>query len=44
MSTRKVDMLKFVDDIVGLDDVQKAFERLTSGDDNAIKILIDPRK
>lgn len=44
MSTRKIDMLKFVDDIIGLDDVQKAFERLTSGDDNAIKILIDPNR
>lgn len=44
MSTRKIDMLKFVDDIVGLNDVQHAFERLTSGDDTAIKILIDPKK
>ncbi len=44
MSSRKIDMLKFVDDIVGLDEVQNAFERLTSGDDNAIKILIDPKK
>ena len=42
MSERKMDTLKFVDDIVGLDGVQNAFERLTSGDDNAIKILIDP--
>ena len=25
-------------------DVQKSFERLTSGDDDAIKILIDPSK
>ena len=43
MANRKIDVLKFVDDIVGLDDVQHAFERLTSGNDNAIKILIDPR-
>ncbi len=43
MSERKIDVLRFVDDIVGLDDVQNAFERLTSGEDNAIKILIDPR-
>lgn len=43
MSERKIDVLKFVDDIVGLDDVQNALERLTSGEDNAIKILIDPR-
>ncbi len=44
MSTRKIDVLKFVDDIVGLDKVQESFERLTSGEDNAIKILIDPKK
>lgn len=44
MSERKIDVLRFVDDIVGFDDVQKAFERLTSGNDNAIKILIDPNK
>ena len=42
MAERKMDTLRFVDDIVGLEGVQHAFERLTSGDDNAIKILIDP--
>lgn len=40
----RIDVAKFVDDIVGLDDVQKSFERLTSGEDSAIKILIDPNK
>lgn len=44
METRKIDMLRFVDDVVGLDGVQDAFVRLTSGQDNAIKILIDPKK
>lgn len=44
MAERKIDMLKFVDDVVSLDGVQEAFERLTSGEDNAIKILIDPKK
>lgn len=42
MSDRVIDTLKFVDDVVGLNDVQNAFERLTSGNDSAIKILIDP--
>jgi len=42
MAERKIDTLKFVDDIIGLNGVQKAFERLTSGEDNAVKILIDP--
>mgnify|MGYP002623541397 CR=1 FL=1 len=44
MSSRRIDVLKFVDDIVGLDRVQESFERLTSGEDNAIKILIDPKR
>ncbi len=44
MANRQIDTLRFVDDIVGLADVQKSFERLTSGEDNAIKILIDPKR
>lgn len=42
ISKKEIDVAKYVDDIVPLSDVQKAFERLTSGNDNAIKILIDP--
>lgn len=44
MSSKKIDVKKFVDDIVSLDDVQASYERLTSGTDDAIKILIDPNK
>lgn len=44
MAAKKIDVLKFVDDIVGLDDVQKSYERLTSGTDAAVKILVDPNK
>ena len=44
MAEKKIDMLKYIDDIVPLDGVQKACERLTSGTDDAIKILIDPSK
>ncbi len=44
MSEKKIEMLKFVDDIVGLKDVQKSYERLTSGVDDAVKILVDPKK
>ena len=44
MSKKEINMLKFVDDVVSLNDVQKSFERLTSGNDDAIKILIDPHK
>ena len=44
MAEKKIDVLKFVDDIVGLEEVQKAYERLTSGTDDAVKILVDPNK
>ena len=44
MATKKIDMKKYIDDIVGLSKVQESFERLTSGNDDAIKILIDPSK
>lgn len=44
MSEKKIDVLKFMDDIVGLDQVQSAYERLTSGNDSAVKILVDPNK
>lgn len=44
MDNKKIDVMKFVDDVVGLNDVQKAYERLTSGKDSAIKILVDPNK
>ncbi len=44
MSNKLINVGKFVDDIVSLDEVQKSFERLTSGTDDAIKILIDPNK
>ena len=44
ISNKKIDVTKFIDDIVGLEDVQKAYERLTSGTDSAVKILVDPNK
>lgn len=44
MASKRINVLKFVDDIVGFDGVQKAYERLTSGKDAAIKILVDPKK
>ena len=43
-SKGKINLAKYIDDIVTLDDVQKAFERLTSGMDDAVKILVDPNK
>ena len=44
LASKKIDVLKFVDDIVGLDEVQKSYKRLTSGTDDAVKILVDPNK
>ena len=44
MAGKKIDTLKFVDDIVSLEEVQMAYERLTSGEDDAVKILVDPNK
>lgn len=44
MSSKQIDVNKFVDDIVSLEEVQDAYLRLTSGMDDAVKILIDPNK
>jgi len=42
MERKEIEVTKYIDDIVPLSGVQNAFERLTSGSDDAIKILIDP--
>ncbi len=44
MSSKKINMLKFLDSIVGLDDVQASYEKLTSGVSDAVKIIVDPNK
>ena len=44
ISNKQIDVMKFVDDIVSLEEVQKSYERLTSGKDAAVKILVDPNK
>lgn len=44
MANKKIDVMKFVDDIVPLEETKKAYERLTSGTDDAVKIMIDPKK
>ncbi len=44
ISKKQIEVTKFIDDIVGLEGVQDAYERLTSGNDDAIKILVDPNK
>lgn len=42
ISDKKIDVLKYIDSKVTLDEVQLSFERLTSGDDDAIKIIVKP--
>lgn len=44
MTKKLIDVTKFIDDTVSLDEVQDAFMRLTSGKDDAIKIVIAPNK
>lgn len=44
IANKKIDVMKFVSDIVPLEDTQKSYERLTSGTDAAIKIIVDPNK
>ena len=44
INKNRINVEQFVDDIVSINDVQNAFERLTNGNDDAIKILIDPNK
>ena len=44
MASKLIDANKFVDDVVSLEEVQASYERLTSGTDAAVKILIDPNK
>lgn len=44
IANKQIEVMKFVDDIVSLEEVQHAYERLTSGTDSAVKILVDPNK
>ena len=44
IANKKIHLEKFIDDVVTIDEVGHAFERLTSGSDAAVKILVDPHK
>lgn len=44
IANKKIDVVKFIDDIVSFEEVQESYERLTSGVDDAVKILVDPKK
>ena len=42
IASKKLNVTKYIDDLVPLERVQESFERLTSGKDSAIKIIIKP--
>ena len=44
ISNKQIEVMQFVSDIVGYDEVENAYKRLTSGSDGAVKILVDPKK
>ena len=44
IANKQIDVTRFVDEIIGLDGVQAAYEKLTSGVSDAVKILVDPNK
>ena len=44
MANKQIEMTRFVDDIVSLEEEKKSYIRLTSGTDDAVKILVDPNK
>lgn len=44
ISHKQIEVMQFVSDIVGYDEVENAYKRLTSGSDGAVKILVDPKK
>lgn len=42
ISQKKINVTKYIDDLVPLEAVQESFERLTNGKDSAVKIVIKP--
>lgn len=44
ISQKIINVVKYIDDKVPLSEAQHSFERLTSGIDDAIKIILKPQK
>ena len=42
IAEKKINVTKYIDDLVSLDKAQESFERLTSGKDSAVKIIFKP--
>ena len=43
IANKQIEVMQFVDDVVSFEQVQTAYERLSSGKDAAVKILVDPK-
>ena len=39
---KKINVTKYIDDLVSLEAVQESFEKLTNGKDAAVKIIVKP--
>ena len=44
MEEKRIDVLKFLDKVVPLEETQRSYETLTSNNNSCIKILVDPNK
>ena len=42
IASKKINVIKYIDDYIKLDEAQEAFERLTNGKDSAVKIIFKP--
>lgn len=42
IASKKINVTKYIDDYIKLDEAQEAFERLTNGKDSAVKIIFKP--
>lgn len=42
IASKKIDVLKYVDDVVPLEKANESYKRLTSGEDDAVKIIFNP--
>lgn len=42
IASKKLNVVKYIDDLVPLESTQESFERLTSGKDSAVKIILKP--
>ena len=42
IANKTINVTKYIDELISLDDAQRSFERLTSGNDAAVKIIFKP--